>query len=405
MISQWRMRWVDRENDRRGNAYRAATDRWNYQDADLRSMRSSAASFNGDPTGGSLPVPLLPGERVYLTLPGVRAVEAPHVATIPPVTVAFPPPSAPTGPVPAGIAAGAEGTAVVTNRRLLFFGPGFAREWSYETLTGLMDDAGAPMTLMRVSGGVPSGVLIPTAAVKGFRFNLRLAIADAFGDRAGMIAQIDQFLAWHQQQKPLAPPRAEPQQAPARAFWSPLRLIVAGVVGVVLLLCIWGQFLPDSDSTAGARDAAKIGATDATNPTSPDAAVVTTAPLAAGPATTTIPAATVPATTAPATTAPVAPATTKTEPKPKPTTKATKKPKPKVDLCGAPSNPLGYTFCGGSHITSPDGDTCTYFDCIASFWDGKGYMEQCDDGTVSMSGGRSGSCSSHGGNRRPVYKA
>jgi hypothetical protein len=31
-------------------------------------------------------------------------------------------------------------------------------------------------------------------------------------------------------------------------------------------------------------------------------------------------------------------------------------------------------------------------------------MEQCTDGMVSMSGGRSGSCSHHGGNRRPVYR-
>jgi hypothetical protein len=93
-----------------------------------------------------------------------------------------------------------------------------------------------------------------------------------------------------------------------------------------------------------------------------------------------------------------------TFPNPRPTT-TKPKPKPKpVELCGAPANPLGYNFCGGSHVTSPDPDTCVYFDCIASFDDGQGYMEQCEDGTVSMSGGRSGSCSHHGGNRRPVYQ-
>ena len=74
-----------------------------------------------------------------------------------------------------------------------------------------------------------------------------------------------------------------------------------------------------------------------------------------------------------------------------------------MDLCGAPANPLGYNFCGGSLIRSPDPAVCDYFDCIASFSDGVGYMEQCQDGTVSMSGGRQGSCSHHGGNRRPVY--
>jgi hypothetical protein len=75
-----------------------------------------------------------------------------------------------------------------------------------------------------------------------------------------------------------------------------------------------------------------------------------------------------------------------------------------VNLCGAPANPLGYTFCGsGSLIRSPDATVCDYFDCIPAFWDGVGYMIQCQDDTVSMSGGRSGSCSRHGGNRRPVH--
>ena len=74
-------------------------------------------------------------------------------------------------------------------------------------------------------------------------------------------------------------------------------------------------------------------------------------------------------------------------------------------LCGAPTNPLGYTFCTGSFITSPSLNVCTYFSCIANFWHGKGYMVQCHDGTYSMSGGRQGTCSYHHGEGRPVYTA
>jgi hypothetical protein len=78
-------------------------------------------------------------------------------------------------------------------------------------------------------------------------------------------------------------------------------------------------------------------------------------------------------------------------------------PPPPPDLCGAPPNPWGYNFCGGSVITSPPLDFCTYFACIPSFWtNANGYVEECIDGLYSHSGGRSGSCSSHQGNWRPL---
>jgi hypothetical protein len=77
---------------------------------------------------------------------------------------------------------------------------------------------------------------------------------------------------------------------------------------------------------------------------------------------------------------------------------------PPVNLCGAPSNPWNYGFCGGSKIFSPPANFCTYFPCIASFWKSTlGYVDQCVDGTYSHSGGRSGACSSHGGESRPLY--
>jgi hypothetical protein len=103
-------------------------------------------------------------------------------------------------------------------------------------------------------------------------------------------------------------------------------------------------------------------------------------------------------TSKPATTAPRS--TTVAKPKlavaPKPTVAA--------GLCGAPANPFGYTFCGGQVITAPDSAVCSYFNCIPNFPNGKGYMEQCRDGMYSMSGGRSGACSSHGGENQSVLK-
>jgi hypothetical protein len=54
-------------------------------------------------------------------------------------------------------------------------------------------------------------------------------------------------------------------------------------------------------------------------------------------------------------------------------------------------------------VTNPPQDICSYFNCIPNFWNGVGYMEECHDATYSMSGGRRGACSYHGGELRPVY--
>lgn len=74
------------------------------------------------------------------------------------------------------------------------------------------------------------------------------------------------------------------------------------------------------------------------------------------------------------------------------------------DLCGAPANPYGYTFCHrGNLITHPDAGVCNYFDCIANFSRGQGYLTECADHRFSLSGGRRGVCAQHGGAARPVY--
>lgn len=73
------------------------------------------------------------------------------------------------------------------------------------------------------------------------------------------------------------------------------------------------------------------------------------------------------------------------------------------NLCGAPANPWNYTYCGGSFISAPPANFCSYFNCIATFSNGRGYVIECQDLTLSKSGGISGSCSGHGGNYRPLY--
>lgn len=85
---------------------------------------------------------------------------------------------------------------------------------------------------------------------------------------------------------------------------------------------------------------------------------------------------------------------------------ATAKPQPKPTcIPGAVNcNPWGYNFTHGSRIYSPPGGFCGYFNCISSFWNGSGYVVQCQDGTYSKSGGHTGSCSRHGGDKRALLK-
>jgi hypothetical protein len=116
--------------------------------------------------------------------------------------------------------------------------------------------------------------------------------------------------------------------------------------------------------------------------------------------------ATLTAVLAPKTLTPTLSPPTQAPPTAKPATPApTAKPAPTQqdqNLCGAPANPWGYNFCGGSFITNPAATICNYFNCIASFWNGRGYVMECSDTTFGKSGGISGSCSSHGGNYRAL---
>lgn len=66
-------------------------------------------------------------------------------------------------------------------------------------------------------------------------------------------------------------------------------------------------------------------------------------------------------------------------------------------------NPWGYSFEPGNLIYNPPSDFCGYFACIKSFWNGSGYVVECQDKMYSLSGGNSGACSYHGGEWRPLY--
>lgn len=90
-------------------------------------------------------------------------------------------------------------------------------------------------------------------------------------------------------------------------------------------------------------------------------------------------------------------------PAPTSTPAPTATPHPSTMSDGAPWNPWGYDFEAGNTISSPPSNFCSYFNCIANFGNGSGYVMECKDAMYSKSGGKSGSCSGHQGNNRALY--
>jgi hypothetical protein len=117
-------------------------------------------------------------------------------------------------------------------------------------------------------------------------------------------------------------------------------------------------------------------------------------------------AATAPSPTGPALTTPppTAGATTTPPISSPPTTTTPQPPPPPPNLCGAPPNPYGYNFCGGSPLADPASNICSYLDCVANFFNGKGFVVECQDNTFSKSGGTKAVCSKHVGYLQTLYQ-
>ncbi|HEU5381191.1 MAG TPA: hypothetical protein VFV38_37680 [Ktedonobacteraceae bacterium] len=92
-------------------------------------------------------------------------------------------------------------------------------------------------------------------------------------------------------------------------------------------------------------------------------------------------------------------------PTPRPTPTPTPKPTPTPNPCAnaVNGNPWCYDFSPGNLIYSPPAGFCGYFNCISSFWSGSGFVNECNDGTYSKSGGHRGDCSHYGGEQQPLY--
>lgn len=411
--SSWRARWAGRKNERRQRAYDTAVEAWRQRREELGRIRAAAVEFGGSTLAQvGLPVQLRDDEVVHSVLPAAELVEARgrHVAGLPApelsvIPVADP---APGFRLPYGIKATDAGMLVVTDRRVVFAGRRGEREWDYAQMTGLGHHPAVAFTLLHVLGrrGI-SGLLLPPSVAPGFRFDVTLAFADAIGKRAAVIAQLDELAAVQKDGYPSPPAAATPDQAPLTALVSRGRLAVAAGLAIALL-ALAGAYrsgaaarpqagpatgvTTTTGSTAAAARSAAIPATTAATGAPAVAPSVTGVPTTGASGTAPLPA--TPVTTEPAPDGP---------PDPRPSRSTASPPPTEVGLCGAPDNPYGYNYCGGSYIHAPASDVCSYFACVDNFWNGKGYLVQCGDGMVGMLGGPSGSCADHSGEKRPVY--
>ena len=190
------------------------------------------------------------------------------------------------------------------------------------------------------------------------------------------------------------PPAPPPRRKPPRRRSSPARTIVSvGALVVVSALCaglvVGGSGVLNPFPATGAVTGMATATTDATSAVSATTTTSeSTATLGAQSTTTAHP--------QPTSTA-----------RPRPTTTLTATATP----CAAPCNPWGYTFdpTGGATITSPPAAFCSSFACVGSppayttFWSGKGYVVECQDGSFAKTGGDHNTCSQEGGYWRTLY--
>ncbi len=173
---------------------------------------------------------------------------------------------------------------------------------------------------------------------------------------------------------------------------------------LVMTLCTCALASRATTTTTSSSPAASGGSTSQATPTDR----TTTAPLLRTPTQQTTP------TTSVATPSPIpdqvpTPRPTATPvpavPQSTPTRAPTQPPASTRPPTGVNGNPWGYNFTPGTLITNPPADFCSgqYFSCIPSFANGIGYVVECMDTLYSKSGGRSGSCSKHGGNKAILY--
>ncbi|MFE9694697.1 hypothetical protein [Micromonospora sp. NPDC005806] len=418
----WRARWVGRENERRRTAYDTALDAWRRRDEELRQLYTEAEEPTqpAKPPAG-LPVQLDDDEIMLAVQPSAELVEvtARHLNGLPTAELTVVPVEDGSTRLPKGVSVVDAGTAVVTDRRLIVLGRDEQEEWPYAQVGGIAHHPGDPLTMLHTKRpGRIRGVRVPRAAASAFRLRLTMAYADATGARAALLDRLDDTVVDHWHDQPPVPTPATPADAPLTARLVRPALVTAAAVALAIaaVASVVHGSAPDRPVVGMEVDGGT--GVEPTDPGVPSASSglgapgSATAPPTAGTTSDQLPGAP-PGTAAPISTTPT-PAAGQPPGQPSSSPSGTVSPAPSpstspspipADRCGAPPNPYGYNYCGGSYVNNPASDVCDYFACVDNLWDGNGNLVQCEDDLISRTGMKGGGCAGHGGTRRPVYAA
>ncbi|WP_148710085.1 hypothetical protein [Micromonospora sp. M71_S20] len=239
----WRLRWAERENERRRRAYDARSAAWQRRHDHLVRLRIEAAGFLGctQPRAG-LPVALDDDEVVYRVLPVADLIEvdARHGTRLPAPGLTVATDDVAGRALPRGARVLDTGLAVVTSRRVAFSSErGRRHEWRYADLVGPAHHRALPLTLLHATDGRRlAGLRVPAAGTVNFRFYLTLAFAAATGGRAVVTAQLEALLAAHRRARPVPPPPVRPDQAPSSGLRAEPRAALAAAVVAVAFVAL-----------------------------------------------------------------------------------------------------------------------------------------------------------------------
>ena len=438
--SGWQTGWARRETARRKRAHDAATSVWARTDAELRGMVAAARAARPVSAEQVPWLILRRGESVLWHSPGVRLVTRHDHQEWP----ALRPPgfadftlSQLTGALvdhtPSQFPVLDSGPLAITSMRVAF-GGARPRDWVHVRVQGVAHDPRRTLTWLEgASGSDLTGLVLDPYAVAGFRFALTLALADAGGRRQSFAEHLERLLAAHQRTRPGPPPAADPEEAPtpAQVLLGGMRKLCLGpagasvarrtvqcatVVAATLMLATMALADPRPVANLSAAESARERAVAPPGSTPPGVVdappAASTAPVARPEETVRPEPTSVPTTVAPA--HPPAPARSGgarvSEPSRQPAG-----PVPGQEglmtagvgtRCGAPVNPYGYHYCAsGQPVGDPAPGVCGYFRCGSHFWSDTGFLVQCRDGSVSMTGGRADACALHRGVLRVVRGA
>ena len=217
----------DAENRQRQDAaYQQAVADWEGEVEELRLMLDTVQTFRGfspeEMTSGGEGVPIAPkrGERIFMIVSGIGLVESRKgrghyqggysgfsFRIMKGVRYH-------TGGSRGQFIPGEEkptmidnGTATVTDRRVVFQGAKATREWAYPKLIGIEHDSALPMTMIHVSNRQkPSGLWYGEEASENVRFRLSLATAVFAETVDAMTSSLKKELAEMESQRPAARP-------------------------------------------------------------------------------------------------------------------------------------------------------------------------------------------------------